>query len=153
MCGGCIIPAVKQENAEPHSPGYSAISFSFTSVSKQDKTAWFAWARWLSGPCEDENSSWVITQWLGLPQTHRNTRARLMHAISSAPNLGRRAIIWWQLPPGCCSSLAAPVAFFIFPRGLNEPLWLSKHNHTWSPQPSGFSFKFPLATTNKHGRD
>lgn len=42
MCGGFIIGAANQENVEPHSPGNSAISFSFTSLSKQDKTARFA---------------------------------------------------------------------------------------------------------------
>lgn len=42
MCGGCLIGAAKQEEAEPRSPGNSAVSFSFASVSKQDKTAPFA---------------------------------------------------------------------------------------------------------------
>lgn len=143
MCGGCIIGVAKQETAEPLSPGNSAIFFSFTSMSKQDKTAWFAWAGTGSGPCEDENASWAWTQRLGSPEMHGNTLAGLMHATSSSPNLSSAAIIVWQRLPGCCSSPAASGLLY-FPWGLSESLWLSKHNHTWSLQQICFSFMWRL---------
>lgn len=67
-----------------------------------------------------------------------------MYAISSSPNLNSAAVTAWQRLPGCCSSPAASLAFFIFPWGLSESLWLSKHNHTWSLQQICFSFMWRL---------
>lgn len=136
MWGGCIIRAAKQENDEPHSPGNTAISFSFTFLSKQDKTAWFAWAHSLSGLYEDENKSWEIIQRLGSQKMHFNTAAGLIYAIScvhliwmgeqlSHDSFSLDVVHHWQpLWP----SLFSPEDW--------TRRWLSKHNHTWSLQQS-----------------